>query len=474
MSHRFAEVGGEPVQTNRADHLPVLADLDSVADHAAEGVGHGVGTLGDRGLAPRKRLVRIGMQQRSRRDQVHLIDEADQSGLLAVDLQPEDQGVGDGAGRGPHGQVGRAHGRGDRALRTRAVAEDHDGAERSPGNRGGGAVVGRGLTRVEGIAPVAGGFRQGHGVIEGVLQARGGDIDGRGEAIVRGKLIVGVPGDRRGGAEHERNAVVGDIVLLLVQQADGQAGGLIDAEGQARRDPVTAVVDEIAPGDAGRLSHGVQANSRVVAQRNVDVDRRPLLVVGSGGKGRVHIAEQLRGLAHLVDHAAGRPAAEQGGGRALVDLQHVQIEAVARIEAGVAQAIQEVVVAGRKAAQVDLVAVGAALARVEGDARDVLQGVLKVVHRLLFHDLLGNDVDGLRRVAQLLGQDRQAGLAGDHHRLHPVPIRRGVRGMGSGRSQSDSRGQSQGGDLNGAAHHRPTYRSPHSPLLRMRMRFTRN
>ena len=66
------------------------------------------------------------------------------------------------------------------------------------------------------------------------------------------------------------------------------------------------------------------------------------------------------------------------------------VEHVAVIEAGVAQTIQEIVVPGGEAAQIDEVAMGAAFAGIEGDAGHILEGVLEVVDAL-FLDHLGRD-----------------------------------------------------------------------------------
>ena len=83
------------------------------------------------------------------------------------------------------------------------------------------------------------------------------------------------------------------------------------------------------------------------------------------------------------------------------------IERVAGIEAGVAQTIEEIIVAGRKTAQIDQVAMRAAFAGVQGDARHVLQRVLKIGDALLLDHFGRDHIDDLRRVENLFRQQAQ-------------------------------------------------------------------
>ena len=124
---------------------------------------------------------------------------------------------------------------------------------------------------------------------------------------------------------------------------------------------------------------------------------------------------KLRRLRHLVDDAPGRAAAEEGGGGSLVDLEIVDIEHVAVVEAGVAQPVHEVVVARGEAAQVDEIAVRAAFARVERDAGHVLERLGQRGGALLLDHLRRHDVDRLRRVEDLLRQHVERGALGRDH-----------------------------------------------------------
>ena len=158
------------------------------------------------------------------------------------------------------------------------------------------------------------------------------------------------------------------------------------------------------------------------------------------------LAEQRR-LADLVDDAAGRAAAEQHRGRAAQHLDPVEVEDVALVERGVADAVDEDVAAGgeREAAQADVFL--AALGRLEGDAGGVVQRLLHGVDAAVFHQLLGDDGHRLRDVAQLLvaAADRAGrrphrvlvglglGLDGDRLQHRAVLGRRAARRGGRGR-----------------------------------------
>ncbi len=90
------------------------------------------------------------------------------------------------------------------------------------------------------------------------------------------------------------------------------------------------------------------------------------------------------------------------------DLLH--IERVAIVAAEVAHAVEEDIVAGGEASDGEVVALCAAFARGDADAGHVAQGIAQCGRSLVLDDVLGNDIDGLRRVDQRLRELRQRNL----------------------------------------------------------------
>ena len=109
-------------------------------------------------------------------------------------------------------------------------------------------------------------------------------------------------------------------------------------------------------------------------------------------------------LGLLVDDAAGGAAAELDAGWAFEDFDLLVVEGVAIVGAEVADAVEEDVVAGGEAADGEVVALGAELARGHGYAGDVAEGVAEGGVLLLLEDELGDDGDGLRGVEKRLGE----------------------------------------------------------------------
>ena len=118
-----------------------------------------------------------------------------------------------------------------------------------------------------------------------------------------------------------------------------------------------------------------------------------------GAQAEVGGGDVLAGfLADAVDEAAGGAAAVQDGGRALDDIDALDVGEVAEVQGVVAEAVDVLVGNGREAADGDLVTLAVTVR--EGHAGHVLQGVLHGVDMLVFQDTGRNDVDGLRHVAQ--------------------------------------------------------------------------
>ena len=168
----------------------------------------------------------------------------------------------------------------------------------------------------------------------------------------------------------------------------------------------------IAAGDVVELAHRHHAHPKIVGGLAVGIDRGAHAGTGVAGDGAFDEVALERRLADEVDDAAGRAAAEQDGGRPLVDLDRVDREGVARIPAGIAHAVAEDVALRREAADVGRVALVAALAGAEGDPGDVAQRVPHGGAHLLLDHLLGDDVDGLRRVEDRGRQPGQARRGG--------------------------------------------------------------
>jgi hypothetical protein len=137
----------------------------------------------------------------------------------------------------------------------------------------------------------------------------------------------------------------------------------------------------------------------------------------------------------------------------------VEVEDVALVERGVADAVDEDVAAGgeREAAQADVLL--AALGRLEADAGGVVQRLLHGVGAAVLHQLLGDHGDRLRDVAQILvaAADRAGrrphrvlvglGLGLDRDRCSTVPSLAGA----PARSAPSARGAEAGARRAGAA-----------------------
>ena len=90
------------------------------------------------------------------------------------------------------------------------------------------------------------------------------------------------------------------------------------------------------------------------------------------------------------------------------DLLHVKRVAIVASE--VAHPVEENVISGGESAHREVVALGAAFARGDTDAGHVAQGIAQGGRALVLDDVLGNDVDGLRRVDEGLSEFRQRDL----------------------------------------------------------------
>ncbi|MDT4836290.1 hypothetical protein FQZ97_699790 [compost metagenome] len=202
-----------------------------------------------------------------------------------------------------------------------------------------------------------------------------------------------------------RDAVVGQVVVLLVECTQGQAGGLVEAQAQGGCDAPALAVDLVATGNVVLVSHQVYAEGAVgthAFQRLVGVQGQAMVVVGTqastqGGEGAVHGL-----LADDVDAAAGGAGAAEHRVRALDHLDLLDVERIGTVGLrAVAKAVDLDVAVGGEAADVDAVA-GAttALAGVEGDAGDVGQHLAQAQCLLVLDQFFRHHRDGLRGVEQ--------------------------------------------------------------------------
>ncbi len=270
------------------------------------------------------------------------------------------------------------------------------------------------------------------------------------------ETVVGADRNRRGQAVDERYARVRQVVLLLVQVGEGERVRPADAEGDRRSESPAPVLDEVALRDRGGLTHGVHTEGVVGPERLVHVRGAAVEGVRAEVRGE-HIERSEEGcLAHLVDGAARRAAPEQHGRGTIDDLRRLQIEAVARVDGGVPDAIEEEVVERREAANVDRVPPRGALSCVEGDAGNVLQSLLEPSVGLLLDELAAHDGDRLRNVLHVLGQlVLDEGPKAGHGDLLQVGVR--IRGggligcaVGMRRRRAEERGYPHPADAQGA------------------------
>ena len=272
---------------------------------------------------------------------------------------------------------------------------------------------------------------------------RPGVVDVAGHPVV--VLRVGGPEP----AFQPRQAVVDAVVVLQVVQPDGELVGGADAPAEGGRD--AALVDRRPPA-LGVGHHGVDAKRRILARPEVEVADAAQVAPAAERDADLVLRQQHRLLAHLVDRATGRAAAEQHRRRAAQHLEPVPVEAVALVERGVAHAVDEDVARSlqREAAQPDVLL--GALGGDEADAGGIPQRFLQGVEVAVVDQPLGDDGHRLRDVAQLLlpladARRRRAhgvlvglGLGAHRHRGQRRARRRGL-GRRGGLREARVRGQ---------------------------------
>ena len=236
-------------------------------------------------------------------------------------------------------------------------------------------------------------------LVEVVLEPERADVDVVVLVVAARDAVEALGVDLGRSPAQVRQTVVGQVVVALIEVAGDQAGGAVEPDGEGRCHAPALARDLVAAGGIALEAHQVQAQGSGAAEGLVEVEGRASL--GPAAHRAADLVErgELGGLADLIDDAAGRAAAEQHGGGALEHLDRLQVEGVAGVLAEVADPVDVDVVAGREAAEREVVTLTpAAFARGQADAGHGAERVAQGEHRALLQHLLRDDRDGLRGV----------------------------------------------------------------------------
>jgi hypothetical protein len=259
-----------------------------------------------------------------------------------------------------------------------------------------------------------------------MLKSRGDHV-GRRVIIVVREAVEGLPVDIRDLRDRLgvcfarrrecRHAVIGDAVLLLMQQAQRESRVRAEAEADRGCDTPAVGLDEIAADDFLAMDHEVDAESARLAELQVHIaDEAAKRAVADRARAR-DVAVEHRHFRLGVDAAASRAATEQKSGRTFQHLDGFVVEAVACVDAEVTKPVDIDVVLGVEAADTELVAVerAAPFADRERDPGDIPQRLIERGDGLLLQDLAGDHIDGLRRVLDRPGEPGDAALPLERH-----------------------------------------------------------
>jgi hypothetical protein len=156
-------------------------------------------------------------------------------------------------------------------------------------------------------------------------------------------------------------------------------------------------IDRLAEA-VGVLVHSVETERNLAVERLVQVRREPLVAIGAAEQSDFAERREAGFLGDAVDHASAAAPPENHSVGALQRLDTLEVVEVAIILYVVANSVEEEIGGRAIAADDQLVAVVLALDC--GDAGHVADHVADAHHHLIFDQLLGNDSDGLRHVAQ--------------------------------------------------------------------------
>ena len=170
--------------------------------------------------------------------------------------------------------------------------------------------------------------------------------------------------------------------------------------------PAPAIVGHVvAPGDVGVLIEGVEADRQGRADHLIDIQRHPLGRIGSEGGLRLGEVAVGRLLGHDVDGAARGAASGEGRSRSTQDFNLLGKEVFADADSGIADAVDEHVVAGVETADEEPVA--ERVAALAGSQRDAGRRARDVPQRgriLVVENFLAENRDRLGRVQQRFGE----------------------------------------------------------------------
>ncbi|MNX53955.1 hypothetical protein D3C86_846640 [compost metagenome] len=385
--------------------------------------------------------------------------------LLARQLQAHVEVVLDRTGREGAVQVGDVgQGFGRVPARLGAPLHPPDAVDERRAARRGvepTAVAGIGDDVVVQRLRVAGDVADRQGVAEAVIDGQGQAVDRVVQVVARLQPVEAVVGHVQnaavgrsiGGGEdlvEQRDAVVRHLIAVEVVVAGGDRGRRAEAGGDGGGDAPLVEVDGVAARDVALRRHDIQAHGGGGTDLPVGVHRAARIGIRADAGRAVDEVLQARGLGAQVDAAAARAAPRIDRVRPLDDLDLLQVEDLALLAAGVADAVDEDVVARGLAADEGTVGQGlAAFAGAEGDARRGAQNILKRGGGGLLDDLLRDHRDRARRVDQGGDEGGILGLALDALAMH-VDGAQGRRVLR--RIRRDDRGFVRGQNRRGAQH----------------------
>ena len=208
-----------------------------------------------------------------------------------------------------------------------------------------------------------------------------------------------------------RHAPIGDGVVAIAIIVEGDLYGIGEPRrGRQETAPALAFGD-IAAGDVVMVVHEVGAKREVRRHLLVGVERRAEHVVGAErGRHLIEARPEIRLLADDIDRAADGAAAGDTAARTLVDLDLLDGKHVGNDVAGIANAVDENVVAGLEAADGEGAIGISAFGGADGQPRRRTGEVAQIACALVLDDLLGSDGDGSRRIDERFGQLARSGL----------------------------------------------------------------
>src|SRR5262249_39460556 len=146
------------------------------------------------------------------------------------------------------------------------------------------------------------------------------------------EAVVAVALHRRGAVEQPGNSVIGNVVLGLMEVAEGGSGRRPEAERERRRQTEAPVLRDVAARDLRIVPHYVETERRAIAERGkrlIEVGRDASRLVRSHLHIAVEEAAFTRRFGALVERAARGAAAEGRGGRSFQHLHFLGVERVA-------------------------------------------------------------------------------------------------------------------------------------------------